>query len=156
MTLISDSKTVHAWLSARLRNTQRVKIHGLRDVVVECRLQTIDDIVAETGMVISVDWVASASNKADKLTRVPASFSKYAKAASKPLDVTASVGKPVVHAVLLDEIAKSQKSDIDICRTVNSVSCGGEIAVLTFIPPRALDNNFNGTSVHALWQRGPD
>ena len=128
VTLISDSKTVHAWLSARLRNTQRVKVHGLNDVVVERRLQTVDDIVAKTGMVASVDWVASASNKADKLTRVPASFSKYAKAASKPLDVTASVGKPVVHAVLLDEIAKSQKSDIDICRTVNSVSCGGEIA----------------------------
>ena len=72
--------------------------------------------------------MASASNKADKLTRVPASFSKYAKAASKPLDVTTSVGKPVVHAVLLDDIAKSQKSHVDICRTMNSVSCGSEIA----------------------------
>ena len=34
VTLISDLKTVHAWLSARLRNTQRVKVHGLNDVVV--------------------------------------------------------------------------------------------------------------------------
>ena len=128
MTLISDSKTVHDWLSAGLRTTQCVNVHGLHDVVVERRLKTINDIVAETGIVVNVDWVASASNKADKLTRVPASFSKYAKAASKPLYETASVCKPVVHAVLLDEIAKSQKSNVDICRTVNSVSCGGEIA----------------------------
>ena len=79
-------------------------------------------------MTVSVDWVASASNKADKLSRVPASSGKYAKAAYMPLDVTALVGKTVVHAVLLDEIAKSQKLDVDISRTVNSVSCGGDIA----------------------------
>ena len=28
VTLISDLKTVHAWLSSRLRNTQRVKVHA--------------------------------------------------------------------------------------------------------------------------------
>ena len=55
VTLLSDSKTVHAWLSARLRHTQRVKVHGLHDVVIERRLKTINDIVAETGMVVSVD-----------------------------------------------------------------------------------------------------
>ena len=41
VTLVADSKTVHGWLSARLRNTQRVKVHGLNDVVVERRLQTV-------------------------------------------------------------------------------------------------------------------
>ena len=83
--------------------------------------------MSETGMVVHVEWVPSASNKADKLTCVPSLFTKCLKAKSDKPDVTAaSVSKPIVSALLLSEIADAQKRDDDIVRTVNNIVSGSD------------------------------
>ena len=74
--LVTDSKTVHGWLSMLLGNVQRVKVSGLYKSLVERCLQIIEDLVATIGIKVDVEWVPSAKNKADRLTRLPSSFLK--------------------------------------------------------------------------------
>ena len=99
MVLKTDSKTVHAWLESCLRNACRVKVSGLQKVLVECRLQIITDLVAVSNLFVTVEWVPSHQNKADKLTRVPEPFLhtyKMLEDARSQTTASANVSAPVV------------------------------------------------------------
>ena len=74
LTIVTDSKTVAGWLRSVSQNTHRVKVGGLHESLVRLRLQVFQDTVAAAGMTVSVEWVPSESNVADRLTRVPTSW----------------------------------------------------------------------------------
>eukprot|EP00117_Sycon_ciliatum_P011312 scpid18689/ scgid1770/ Gag-Pol polyprotein; Matrix protein p10; p20; Capsid protein p25; Nucleocapsid protein p14; Protease p15; Reverse transcriptase/ribonuclease H p90; Integrase p46 len=132
-TVVTDSKTVYGWLSARLGNIHRVKTNSLFDVVVERRLQAVEDIVAETGMQVHLRWVPSAENKADKLTRVPDTFVRCwrkLQPSASPAAASAAVSAPsrqVVSAVLLQDVLSAQHSDEQISSIIAAVSSGSDI-----------------------------
>ena len=78
--LITDSKTVAGWLKQITDNVRRVKTKGLHDLLVQRRLQLINDLVVTSGMTVQVQWISSGENKADELTRVPLGWVKRFKA----------------------------------------------------------------------------
>ena len=69
--ILTDSKTVLGWLRQVLNNTYRVRVGGLYETVIKRRLEIITDTLTCCAMEASVDYVASADNKADEMTRVP-------------------------------------------------------------------------------------
>jgi ribonuclease HI len=74
LTLITDSATVYGWLQAVINKTHNVKTRALSEVLIRRRLDTVREVVAEENLDISVRWVRSADNLADKLTRVPSKW----------------------------------------------------------------------------------
>ena len=80
--VLTDSKTVHGWLSSLFGHLKRIKVSGLNKVVVHRRLQIIDDLIKAADLSVDLEWVPSASNKADELTRVPEKLVQYWKGQS--------------------------------------------------------------------------
>lgn len=87
--LMADSKTVAGWLSQILQNTQRVRTTGLHELLVQCRLQILNDLVATLGLVVKVA-VPSQKNRANKLIQVPKEWLVRAKITAKKPDVVVS------------------------------------------------------------------
>ena len=77
--LKTDSKTVAAWLDQVFQNVQRIKTKGLNDVLIQRRLQVVADLIDSANLHARVEWVPSAENRADALTRVPGTWTAYAK-----------------------------------------------------------------------------
>ena len=77
---MTHSKTVAGWLKQITDNVRRVKTKGLHDVLMQRRLQLIDDLVVTAGMTVEVQWISSSENKADESTRVPLDWVKRFKA----------------------------------------------------------------------------
>ena len=79
--VMTDSKTVFRVAEAdHGQHTSRVKTKGLHDLLVQRRLQLIDDLVVTTGMTVQVQWISFSENKADELTHVPLDWVKRFKA----------------------------------------------------------------------------
>ncbi|XP_065186001.1 uncharacterized protein LOC135816829 [Sycon ciliatum] len=127
--LVTDSKTVYGWVKSCLNNERRVKVSGLNEVLVRQRLNIIDDIVATAKLSVTIEWVSSQQNKADKLTRVPDLFIRCWKKSAKP-DVVAAVSAPpkIVSAIVLQDILDAQKSDPVVVSVIESVRHGREIS----------------------------
>jgi len=127
--LITDSKTVAGWLQSVFDNTRRVKVGGLQEVLVRLRLQTIADTVDATGMDVSVEWVKSESNLADRLTRVPSSWPRY------PLedDVVAALPSGVVEPSLsIARVRSAQEADDDVKQIKEQISSDEPVCNVAF------------------------
>ena len=68
--LMTDSVTVCEWIKTTLSEERKIKTKGAAEVLIKRRLGVLKSLVEELDLVIEVICVASASNKADKLTRV--------------------------------------------------------------------------------------
>ena len=120
--LMTDSKTVAGWLKQITDNVRRVKTKGLHDVLVQRRLQLIDDLVMTAGMTVQVQWISSSENKADELTRVPLDWVKRFKA-RYAADVACASRQCVVGPVSLEQIARAQEDCPDIVETIRELQC---------------------------------
>ena len=69
--LVTDSATVRSWLTSILSGSHRIRTSGIAEMLVRRRLSMIDDLKNEYDLVMHVELVSSAKNKADVLTRVP-------------------------------------------------------------------------------------
>ncbi len=69
--IITDSATVHSWVTSLLNGDRPLRVKGLGEALVRRRLSLIGDIVKEYAVVASISLVQSQCNKADALTRVP-------------------------------------------------------------------------------------
>jgi ribonuclease HI len=67
----TDSATVNGWMKSVLTDSHNIKTHGMAEMLVRRRLSIIKELVLEYDMELSVQWVPSATNKSDVLTRVP-------------------------------------------------------------------------------------
>ena len=122
--LITDSKTVFGWLEQVIGNVCRVKVSGLHKVLVQRRLQIIEDLVESTGLAVKLEWVRSEHNPADRLTRVPSEWLKCQRAAAKETAVGAATVPAVVGPVSREEIARGQLVDADIASATELVEAG--------------------------------
>ena len=75
--LMTDSKTVASWLGDVIDNVRRTRTKGLHEVLVQRRLPIVSDMIVTSGIDVSVDWVPTARNGADALTRVSAAWIKH-------------------------------------------------------------------------------
>ena len=108
--LITDWKTVAGWLKQITDKVRRVKTKGLHDVLVQRRLQLINDLVVTSGMTVQVQWISSGENKADELTRVPLGWLKRFKA-RYAADVACASRQCVVSPahISLEQIPRAQE-----------------------------------------------
>ena len=113
VTLMCDSKTVCGWLNAVLKNTHRVRVGGLYGTLVQRRLQVIEDLIAITGIAVTVEWAPSQENRADALTRVPDTLLQVWKSRNTSKEpapepkVVASVSSGAGKVIKFDEIVQS-------------------------------------------------
>ena len=94
-----------------MNNVQRVKVSGLCALLVECRLGLIEDIIATSGIAVTLEWIPSAENKADQLSQVPQPFLDCYKKLKSSVEipvVTAVISMPIVGPVTLVEIQDAQ------------------------------------------------
>ena len=130
--LKTDSKTVASWLQQLLANTRRVKTSGLHSVLIQRRLQVVEETVALLGLNVEVVWVPTADNKADQLTRVPQPWTQYAKSLRKEeADVTATA-LTVSGPVTLEQIAVAQRRCANICQAKDQLAEGKPVTVDCF------------------------
>lgn len=69
--IATDSVTVCGWLKSVLAGTHRVRTHGLAEMLIKRRLSMISELIAAYELEVTYEFVPSAQNKADVLTRVP-------------------------------------------------------------------------------------
>uniref|UniRef100_A0A5S6QMU4 Integrase catalytic domain-containing protein n=1 Tax=Trichuris muris TaxID=70415 RepID=A0A5S6QMU4_TRIMR len=83
--LMTDSSTVHRWMSDALSGKARLKTKAASEMLIRRRISTVLALVKEYGLEVTINFVRSANNKADSLTRLPrrwmASFANDAAAA---------------------------------------------------------------------------
>eukprot|EP00117_Sycon_ciliatum_P048857 scpid46649/ scgid34721/ Gag-Pol polyprotein; Matrix protein p10; p20; Capsid protein p25; Nucleocapsid protein p14; Protease p15; Reverse transcriptase/ribonuclease H p90; Integrase p46 len=115
--LVTDSKTVAGWLTQVVDGTRRVRAGGLYEVLVQRRLQIVDDLIATTGLQVQVVWVPKYQNVAAKMTRVPFRCPKTSN------DVAAAV--PAGSApVELAGVKQAQQNDGQVRAVMEQVSMG--------------------------------
>ena len=113
--LMTDSKTVTSWLREVIGNVRRTRTKGLHEVLVQRGLQIVADLVDTTGLVVSVEWVLTAENRADSLTRVPVAWVKHCKLLKDDGDVTvAAAAASVDGPVQIERIIAAQRTDNEI------------------------------------------
>lgn len=88
LTLITDSATVYGWLQSVINKTRNIKTRALSEVLIRRRLDTIQEIIKEMEMDISVKLVSSVDNLADQLTRVPKNWCNILQKSTNAVDTT--------------------------------------------------------------------
>ena len=68
--IMTDSATVYSWLRSTFDDTERVKMHGMSEILVKRRLCLLKEIRDEVFENVYVELIPSQKNKADALTRV--------------------------------------------------------------------------------------
>lgn len=69
--LRTDSRTVLSWVSDCLSGKARLKTKAASEMIIRRRLGLLKDLVQEYELQVDIDFVPSAANLADRLTRVP-------------------------------------------------------------------------------------
>ncbi|KFD49597.1 hypothetical protein M513_09540 [Trichuris suis] len=81
--LMTDSATVHRWVSDGLSGKARLRTKAAGEMLIRRRISTVVSLVEEYALQLSVTLVKSEDNRADALTRVP---QRWLKAATGPSD----------------------------------------------------------------------
>lgn len=69
--LLTDSSTVHRWLSDGLTGKSRLKTKAASEMLIRRRIGVVMSLVEEYKLDLRVTLISSGNNKADALTRVP-------------------------------------------------------------------------------------
>ena len=77
--ICSDSSSVFGWLKSLTEKDRPRKPRGISSVLINRRLQLLDDLIKETNITVSVKLVPSSLNFADAMTRVPSRWLQWAK-----------------------------------------------------------------------------
>lgn len=161
--LLTDSSTVHRWISDGLTGRSRLKTKASSEMLIRRRVDIVTSLVAEYGLQVAVRLVPSADNKADALTRVPQRWLKAtaaAPAAAQPqcglaADVSQQVagihhscGHPGVRRTLyFARRAHLSVTRADVKRVV--ASCD----VCQSVDPAPAKWTPGGLGVEVIWQR---
>ncbi|CDW59721.1 hypothetical protein TTRE_0000806101 [Trichuris trichiura] len=77
--LMTDSSTVHRWISYGLSSRTRLKIKAASEMLIRRRIGIVLSLVEECGLNLKILLVKSADNKSDALTRIPQHWSGSSK-----------------------------------------------------------------------------
>ena len=69
-----DNKSVVNWVGCALKH-ERVDVQGMYRLLVYRRLEILQALVTDHGLLISIEWVPTQANLADELSRVPKDIS---------------------------------------------------------------------------------
>ncbi|XP_065189616.1 uncharacterized protein LOC135820229 [Sycon ciliatum] len=132
--LVTDSKTVFAWLQQVADKVRRVRLGGLHKVWIERRLQVVADLLKTARLSVSVEWVPTDRNPADELTRVPVAWLKSCKpdvTETEAVSVTAAVveGGAPGRAITRDEIREAQRATPDLVPVLSAVQQGKRVVM---------------------------
>jgi len=89
--LAVDSLIVVSWVGNTIDARSRVKTKGAAEMLVQRRLGVIRDTISEFGLNVSVQFVPTAENKANCMTRVPKRWLGHREAGSLGANVTAAL-----------------------------------------------------------------
>ncbi|XP_043198082.1 uncharacterized protein LOC122368321 [Amphibalanus amphitrite] len=103
--LMTDSRTVYHWITDLLSGKARLKTKAVSEMLIRRRLSTLKMLADEYSLEISVHSVASADNKADKLTRVPERW-RDTRAGSGPACIMAGAEGDENEAGLVKEVER--------------------------------------------------
>ncbi|KRZ11563.1 hypothetical protein T4B_14 [Trichinella pseudospiralis] len=98
--LMTDSATVHPWVTDGLSGKARLKTKASGEMLIRRRVGIILSLVEEFGLELEVDLVKSACNKADELTRMPRRWLKPP--AAEPALVCAATADLGVERMIAD------------------------------------------------------
>ncbi|XP_067949567.1 uncharacterized protein [Watersipora subatra] len=70
LTVVTDSKSVYAWVQSVITYSHRPKVHGLCEMIVRRRLGLIAQLIDECEVELTIKLVNSSCNEADVSTRV--------------------------------------------------------------------------------------
>ena len=118
------------WGARRIQlmtDSKRVKTSGLHSVLIQRRLQVIEETVAQLGLEVEVIWVPTADNKADRLTRVPQKWTHYAKTLLK--NDVAAMALTVIGPVTLEQVSVAQQQCADVRQAIAQVEKGEPVTV---------------------------
>jgi len=89
--LAVDSHTVISWVGNTINARSRVKTKNAAEMLVMRQLDMICDTISEFGLNVSVQFVPTAENKADCMTRVPKRWLGHRETGSPGANVTAAL-----------------------------------------------------------------
>ena len=108
-----DSATVCGWLRAVIEKSRNVRTSALGEILIRRRLDILQDIIAQENLQVSVEYVRSAENLADELTRVPRAWTQHSTESNV---LTASAG---LDCVSLDSVrAIHERGHFGVDRTL--------------------------------------
>ena len=116
--LVTDSSTVHRWISDALSGRARLRTKAHGEMVIRRRIDLVKQLVDEFSMELSVTLVPSAQNRADSLTRVPAEWVRSDSCVPQPVAAAAA-------ADLVSGNARDCDSDV-IASEVDSAGNGDQ------------------------------
>ncbi|XP_067943207.1 uncharacterized protein [Watersipora subatra] len=90
-TLAIDSLTVVNWWTNTMDERNRVRTKGVAEMLVKRRLGVIRDTIAKYGLAVSVHFVPSVEDKADRMTRVSRRWLEYREADCEAAEVSAAI-----------------------------------------------------------------
>jgi hypothetical protein len=89
--IMTDSATVYSWLNSCIFDSHKIKTRGMSEMLVKRRLAVVKELCAEYSLNVSVSWVESAGNKADRLTRVSRRWLEMSKTKTDGVEGTCCV-----------------------------------------------------------------
>ncbi|XP_065196502.1 uncharacterized protein LOC135827994 [Sycon ciliatum] len=135
VTLVTDSKAVAGWVSQVLGNVRRVRVTGLHKLLVVRRLDIIEDLGATAGLKVTVGWVPTNENVADRLTRVPKKWLQIARVpeSDESPEVAASMAmKQPATVIGCDDVCDAQRKCPLIQTLVSAIESASEIQHATY------------------------
>ena len=102
-TLATDSRTVVSWLQSAITCEDRVRTKSAAALLVKRRLSTLREMIDEFDLKIEIEFVPTAENLADELTRVPKRWldrcPEQEESSESPLVAALTVGKSTKDAI---------------------------------------------------------
>ncbi|KAG1688009.1 hypothetical protein GQR58_008120 [Nymphon striatum] len=100
-TVATDSRTVISWMDNTVEGHRRVRTKGASEMLIKRRLGVIRDTITEFGLTVTVRFVSTTENKADRMTRVPKKWIGHRDTGEEGADVSAALatGESVEDAI---------------------------------------------------------
>ncbi|KAG1712190.1 hypothetical protein GQR58_002379 [Nymphon striatum] len=100
-TVATDSRTVISWMDNTVEGHRRVRTKGASEMLIKRRLGVIRDTITEFGLTVTVRFVSTTENKADRMTRVPKKWLGHRYTGEEGADVSAALatGESVEDAI---------------------------------------------------------
>ncbi|KAG1698821.1 Gamma-glutamylcyclotransferase [Nymphon striatum] len=100
-TVATDSRTVISWMDNTVEGHRRVRTKGASEMLIKRRLGVIRDTITEFGLTVTVRFVSTTENKADRMTRVPKKWLGHRDTGEEGADVSAALatGESVEDAI---------------------------------------------------------
>lgn len=159
--LITDSRTVYHWMSNALSGRSKLQTKAASEMLIRRRLSTLTALVSEYDLKVTVEFVNSSCNLADKLTRVPAGWLKqrtgnsdtmFGAECNTPGEIAKAVHEACGHPGVRRTLYFARKRNRNVSRRHAQIVVKNCEACQS-IDPAPIRWNKGKLSVEKIWQR---